>query len=271
MNAKRHTAAPATPADVVREYGPFADAGDIHGTIHGVTHDGRHVWAATGTALLAIDPASGAVAQTLARACDAGTAFDGTHLYQIAEARIDKIDPTSGRVLASIPAPGHGRDSGLAWAEGSLWVGQYPRPQDPPHRPGHRRDPAHHRVRPLRDRRDLGRRRVVARHLGWRRQRHPPCRPPHRRCARAAGHAAWHRCQRPGIRWRRALLLWRRAQRRGACSAQAEAGMLRHTARRRRWTSRLGRRRGARRNLSPAGAASVRGLRAATPFRRHCS
>ena len=125
MNAKRHTAAPATPADVVREYGPFADAGDIHGTIHGVTHDGRHVWAATGTALLAIDPASGAVAQTLARACDAGTAFDGTHLYQIAEARIDKIDPTSGRVLTSIPAPGHGRDSGLAWAEGSLWVGQY--------------------------------------------------------------------------------------------------------------------------------------------------
>jgi glutamine cyclotransferase len=28
-------------------------------------------------------------------------------------------------VLASIPAPGHGSDSGLAWAEGSLWVGQY--------------------------------------------------------------------------------------------------------------------------------------------------
>jgi len=128
MNAKRHTAAPATPADVVREYGPFADAGDIHGTIHGVTHDGRHVWAATGTALLAIwyrCVPSNAVPASLARACDAGTAFDGTHLYQIAEARIDKIDPTSGRVLASIPAPGHGRDSGLAWAEGSLWVGQY--------------------------------------------------------------------------------------------------------------------------------------------------
>ena len=28
-------------------------------------------------------------------------------------------------MVASIPAPGHGRDSGLAWAEGSLWVGQY--------------------------------------------------------------------------------------------------------------------------------------------------
>jgi len=58
-------------------------------------------------------------------ACDAGSAFDGTHLYQIAEARIDKINPASGEVVASIPAPGHGRDSGLAWAEGSLWVGQY--------------------------------------------------------------------------------------------------------------------------------------------------
>jgi glutamine cyclotransferase len=28
-------------------------------------------------------------------------------------------------VLATIPAPGHGGDSGLAWAEGSLWVGVY--------------------------------------------------------------------------------------------------------------------------------------------------
>ncbi|MFX8051645.1 glutaminyl-peptide cyclotransferase, partial [Acinetobacter baumannii] len=33
--------------------------------------------------------------------------------------------PVSGRVLASIPAPGQGGDSGLAWAEGSLWVGEY--------------------------------------------------------------------------------------------------------------------------------------------------
>jgi streptogramin lyase len=62
---------------------------------------------------------------TLQRACDAGTAFDGKHLYQIAEARIDKIDPATGDVLASIPAPGGGGDSGMAWAEGCLWVGQY--------------------------------------------------------------------------------------------------------------------------------------------------
>ncbi len=63
--------------------------------------------------------------RTLDRAADAGTAFDGKHLYQIAEARIDKIDPATGRVVASIPAPGKGGDSGLAWAEGSLWVGQH--------------------------------------------------------------------------------------------------------------------------------------------------
>lgn len=28
-------------------------------------------------------------------------------------------------MLATIPAPGGGGDSGLAWAEGSLWVGEY--------------------------------------------------------------------------------------------------------------------------------------------------
>jgi glutamine cyclotransferase len=114
-------AAAARPAEIVREYGPFAGVDNIHG----VTHDGRCVWAATGSRLVAIDPASGELARTLERAGDAGTTFDGTHLYQIAEARIDKIDPATGDVVASIPAPGHGADSGLAWAEGSLWVGQY--------------------------------------------------------------------------------------------------------------------------------------------------
>ena len=58
-------------------------------------------------------------------AAHAGTAFDGQHLFQIAEDRIQKIDPETGRVLATIPAPGGGGDSGLAWAEGTLWVGQY--------------------------------------------------------------------------------------------------------------------------------------------------
>jgi glutamine cyclotransferase len=113
--------ATARTAEIVREYGPFAGADRING----VTHDGSDVWAATGAMLVAFDPASGEPTRTLDRACDAGTAFDGTYLYQIAEARIDKIDPASGNVVASIPAPGHGSDSGLTWAEGSLWVGEY--------------------------------------------------------------------------------------------------------------------------------------------------
>jgi glutamine cyclotransferase len=117
---KANDAAPRA-AEIVREYGPFAGADKIHG----VTHDGRYVWAATGMKLIAFDPDSGKLERTLDRTGDAGTAFDGTHLYQIAEARIDKIDPKTGNVLASIPAPGQGRDSGLTWAEGSLWVGQY--------------------------------------------------------------------------------------------------------------------------------------------------
>ena len=111
----------ARPAEIVREWGPFDGANRIHG----VTHDGRHVWAATGTNLMAIDPATGTAVRQFHTPSDAGTAFDGTHLYQIAETRIDKIDPVTGNVLASIPAPGNGYDSGLTWAEGSLWVGQY--------------------------------------------------------------------------------------------------------------------------------------------------
>jgi outer membrane protein assembly factor BamB len=108
-------------AEIVREYGPFDGAT----AVHGVSHDGRHVWAATGAQLVAFDPDSGEIAHTLAQSSDAGTAFDGTYLWQIAAARIHKIDPASGAVLADIPAPGEGRDSGLTWAEGSLWVGQY--------------------------------------------------------------------------------------------------------------------------------------------------
>jgi outer membrane protein assembly factor BamB len=111
----------ARPAEIVREFGPFPGASSIAG----VSHDGQHVWAAAGTQLLAIDPQSGEVKRSLACACDAGTAFDGKHLWQIAESRIARIDPATGKVLASIPAPGGGGDSGLTWAEGSLWVGNY--------------------------------------------------------------------------------------------------------------------------------------------------
>ncbi|HAB05836.1 MAG: PQQ-binding-like beta-propeller repeat protein [Alcanivorax sp.] len=108
-------------ARITREYGPFPGAS----TVGGVDYDGRYVWLATGDKLQALDPASGEIQQTLNVAADAGTAFDGTHLYQIAEKQIHKIDPKTGDILASLPAPGDGEDSGMAWAEGSLWVGQY--------------------------------------------------------------------------------------------------------------------------------------------------
>ena len=108
-------------ADIVREYGPFPGVDQVGG----VTYDGQHVWFAGGDTLNAFDPATGEMLRALDVAAHAGTAFDGQHLFQIAENRIQKIDPKTGRVLATIPAPGGGGDSGLAWAEGSLWVGQH--------------------------------------------------------------------------------------------------------------------------------------------------
>ncbi|MFH5254057.1 glutaminyl-peptide cyclotransferase [Burkholderia semiarida] len=108
-------------ADILHEYGPFPGVDGVHG----VTFDGRHVWYASGDKLNALDPERGTIVRSLDVAAHAGTAFDGRHLFQIVEDRIEKIDPESGRVLATIPAPGGGADSGLAWAEGTLWVGQY--------------------------------------------------------------------------------------------------------------------------------------------------
>jgi glutamine cyclotransferase len=108
-------------AEIVREYGPFPGADRVNG----VTYDGRNVWFASGDRLNAFDPASGNMVRTIEVASHAGTAFDGQHLFQIAEDRILKVDPKTGRVLATIPAPGDGGDSGLAWAEGTLWVGQH--------------------------------------------------------------------------------------------------------------------------------------------------
>ncbi len=110
----------SSAAEIIREYGPFPGVDKVHG----VTHDGRQVWFASGDKLNALDPVSGKTVRSIDVAAHAGTAFDGEHLYQIAEDRIQKIDPKSGRVLATIPSPGGG-DSGLAWAEGTLWVGQY--------------------------------------------------------------------------------------------------------------------------------------------------
>lgn len=108
-------------AHIVREYGPFPGTPKVNG----VTYDGRRVWFAAGDKLNALDPSSGETVRSIDVPAHAGTAFDGQDLYQIDEDHIRKVDPDTGRVLATIPSPGGGRDSGLAWAEGTLWVGQY--------------------------------------------------------------------------------------------------------------------------------------------------
>jgi len=110
-----------TNAEIVREYGPFPGADHVHG----VTYDGENIWFAAGDRLIAFSPANGKTVRSIEVAAHAGTAFDGRYLYQIAEDRIQKIDPESGDVLTTIPAPGGGGDSGLTWAEGTLWVGHY--------------------------------------------------------------------------------------------------------------------------------------------------
>lgn len=110
-----------SPAKILREYGPFPGVEEVHG----VTYDGRNVWFATGESLKVLDPDTGKMVRSIDVTAQAGTAFDGEHIYQIAEDRIQKIDAKTGRVLKTIPAPGGGNDSGMAWAEGSLWVGEY--------------------------------------------------------------------------------------------------------------------------------------------------
>ncbi len=155
-----------TAATIVREYGPFPDVSHVNG----VSYDGANVWIATGDTLNAIDPASGETVRTLNVPAHAGTAFDGRHLYQISGDRIQKVDPKTGRVIATVPTP-EGGASGMAWAEGSLWVGQHR------NRKIHQVDPQTGTIlrtlefEPLRHRRHLGRRRTLARHLGRRRER----------------------------------------------------------------------------------------------------
>jgi glutamine cyclotransferase len=110
-----------SPAEIIREYGPFPTVD----AVHGVTYDGNQVWFASGDKLNAFDPANDGISRAIDVDAHAGTAFDGEYLFQLAEDRIQKIDPKTGRVISSIPAPAGGNCSGLAWAEGSLWVGQY--------------------------------------------------------------------------------------------------------------------------------------------------
>ena len=107
-------------AEIIGEYGPFPDIEKVNG----ITYDGQHVWFASGDKLNALDPKTGEKVRAIDVAAHAGTAFDGHYLFQLSGDSIQKIDPNSGRVLSTIPAPGGG-GSGLAWAEGTLWMGQY--------------------------------------------------------------------------------------------------------------------------------------------------
>ncbi|HEY5374289.1 MAG TPA: PQQ-binding-like beta-propeller repeat protein [Polyangiaceae bacterium] len=108
-------------AQILREYGPFPGVP----TVRGVTFDGAAAWIAADSKVQSFDTQSGEAGRALSVQASAGTTFDGRHLFQIAGDRIQKIDPETGEVLSSLPAPGAGRDSGLTWAEGTLWVGQY--------------------------------------------------------------------------------------------------------------------------------------------------
>ncbi len=189
--------------------------------VGGVTFDGRHVWLAGGDKLLSVDPDSGKTGRSIDVAAHAGTAFDGKHLYQIAENRIQKIDPQTGKVLATIPAPGNGGDSGLAWAEGALWVGQYRE------RKIHQVDPETGKIlRTIQSDRfvtgvSLGGGRALARHVGRRRERHPAHRS---RDWSGAGRAADARRRwnfRTGVERQRPLFLRRRPLGQGARRAPA--------------------------------------------------
>src|SRR6185295_9103256 len=116
-----HSKPPARKAEILREYGPLPEVENVGG----VTYDGTLTWVAAGTHLQAFDPETGQLVRRLPGMADAGTAFDGKHFFQITGAVIHKLDAKTGQLLGTIPAPGKGRDSGLAWAEGKLWVGQY--------------------------------------------------------------------------------------------------------------------------------------------------
>ena len=108
-------------AEIMREYGPFEGVDQIGG----VTYDGERIWFAAGSRLQAIDATTGHAERAIDMPAHAGTAFDGRHLFQIAEAQIHKIDPATGAILASIPTPDGAGASGLAWHEGTLWLGQH--------------------------------------------------------------------------------------------------------------------------------------------------
>ena len=158
-------------------------------------------------------------------AAHAGTAFDGKHLFQIAEDRIQKIDPKTGRALSTIPAPGGGGDSGLAWAEGTLWVGQH-------------RDRKIHQIDPETGAilRTIESNRVVTRvtwidgelwHGTWEGDESDVRRvdPRTGQILEKLEDAAWSGCVGARVRWWGSVLLRRRKQREGESRQQTQAGL----------------------------------------------
>src|SRR3546814_12240429 len=90
-----------TPAEILREYGPFPGVDQVHG----VTFDGRHVWLAAGDKLNALEPASGKTLRSIDVAAHAGTAFDGQPLFPLADDRLQQTGPPIGSVTPPYPAP----------------------------------------------------------------------------------------------------------------------------------------------------------------------
>ena len=109
-------------AEILGEYGPFPGVESVHG----VTYDGRHVWFASGDRLNAARSGErqDAALDRRRRACG-NRLRRPAHLSRSPRTASRRSIRETGRVLATIPAPGGGGDSGLAWAEGTLWVGQY--------------------------------------------------------------------------------------------------------------------------------------------------
>jgi outer membrane protein assembly factor BamB len=107
--------------DVLREHEPIDQQ-----PIHGVTFDGKLVWFARDGELIAFDPVSERVAKRFdIPGAGAGTAFDGKVLYQLAGEDILVVHPEHGRVLRKLRAPNRGENSGMAYGDGFLWIGQY--------------------------------------------------------------------------------------------------------------------------------------------------
>jgi len=117
----RQDSAVRRDAEIVREYTPIDDR-----QIHGVTFDGQLVWFARDGEVVAFDPEAEKVVKRLpVPSADAGTAFDGENIYQLAKGEIVVVRPSDGHVVRRLRAPDKGMCSGMAWADGYLFIGQF--------------------------------------------------------------------------------------------------------------------------------------------------